>query len=170
VTQPLWAPWRMAFIEGPLPAGCFLCDAARADPSRDADHLVVAREPNAFAILNRYPYNSGHLMVAPYEHTGDLAHLAPEIAAAITSLCQRALVVLQAVLEPEGYNLGFNLGRVAGAGVVDHLHQHVVPRWNGDTNYMPVLAEVKVLPEHIQATYAKIRAGFDRVAGSGTSG
>lgn len=125
---------------------------------------MVVREPRAFAVLNRYPYNSGHLMVAPYEHTGDLAGLSPEVASAITSLSQRALRVLQAALGPEGYNLGFNLGRVAGAGVVDHLHQHVVPRWNGDTNYMPVLAEVKVLPEHIQATYVKIRAGFDRMA------
>jgi ATP adenylyltransferase len=154
----------MAFIDAPRPAGCFLCEAGQAEPSQDADHLVVAREARAFALLNRYPYNTGHLMVAPYEHSGDLAGLAKETASAITSLSQRALRVLQAVLGPEGYNLGFNLGRVAGAGVVDHLHQHVVPRWNGDTNYMPVLAEVKVLPEHIQATYVKIRAGFDRTA------
>lgn len=164
MTQPLWAPWRMAFIDAPRRAGCFLCEAGQAEPGHDADHLVVVREPRAFAVLNRYPYNSGHLMVAPYEHTGDLAGLSPEVASAITSLSQRALRVLQAALGPEGYNLGFNLGRVAGAGVVDHLHQHVVPRWNGDTNYMPVLAEVKVLPEHIQATYVKIRAGFDRMA------
>jgi ATP adenylyltransferase len=153
----------MAFIDAPRPAGCFLCEAARAEPKEDPDHLVVAREAQAFAILNRYPYNSGHLMVAPYLHTGDLARLPAEVAAAVTALSQRALRVLQAVLTPEGYNLGFNLGRVAGAGVVDHLHQHVVPRWNGDTNYMPVLAEVKVLPEHLQATYAKVRAGFDRI-------
>jgi ATP adenylyltransferase len=163
VTQPLWAPWRMAFIDGPRPAGCFLCDAAQAEPSQDPDHLVVAREERAFAILNRYPYNPGHLMVAPYLHTGDLATLPAEVSASVTSLSQRALRVLQAVLAPEGYNLGFNLGRVAGAGVIDHLHQHVVPRWNGDTNYMPVLAEVKVIPEHIQASYAKVRAGFDRL-------
>jgi ATP adenylyltransferase len=103
-------------------------------------------------------------MVAPYQHTGDLASLSAEVAAAITILSQRALRVLQAALAPEGYNLGFNLGRVAGAGVADHLHQHVVPRWNGDTNFMPVLAEVKVLPEHLQATYVKLRAVFDQTA------
>ncbi len=164
MTQPLWAPWRMAFIGAPRPAGCFLCEAGQAAPAEDATLLVVAREAYAFALLNRYPYNPGHLMVAPYQHTGDLASLEAEVAAAVTTLSQRALRVLQAALAPEGYNLGFNLGRVAGAGVADHLHQHVIPRWNGDTNYMPVLAEVKVIPEHIQATYVKLRAVFDQTA------
>lgn len=154
----------MSFISAPRPAGCFLCEAGQAAPAEDGALLVVAREAYAFALLNRYPYNPGHLMVAPYQHTGDLASLSTEVAAAVTTLSQRALRVLQAALAPEGYNLGFNLGRVAGAGVADHLHQHVVPRWSGDTNYMPVLAEVKVIPEHVQATYVKLRAVFDQTA------
>lgn len=164
--QRLWTPYRMNYLaEAPLKRDNGKDDQPFSEIPQlpDEDGLVVARGELVYAVLNLYPYNPGHLMVAPYMHTGDLPSLPAEVAAAVTSLSQQALRVLQAVLAPEGYNLGFNLGRVAGAGVIDHLHQHVVPRWNGDTNYMPVLAEVKVIPEHIDATYAKVRAGFDRV-------
>lgn len=159
----MWAPWRVEFIERPPPAGCFFCDAAQAAPERDADHLVLARARHTLAMLNLYPYNNGHLMVAPYVHVGGLEDLAPEVAADLTALTQRAIRVLRAVHRPDGFNLGINLGKVAGAGVADHVHQHVVPRWNGDTNFMPVLAEIKVLPEHVRRSYERLRAAFDRL-------
>jgi ATP adenylyltransferase len=154
----------MTYIEGPRPPGCFFCQAAGADPSHEAEHLVVARSGRCLAILNRFPYNNGHLMVAPLAHLGALEDLEPAIASDLMALTQRAIRVLRSVLTPEGFNVGVNLGKVAGAGVIDHVHQHVVPRWNGDTNYMPVIGEVKVLGEHLQRSYEKIRAGFDGVS------
>ncbi len=153
----------MQFIEGPKSQECFLCEAARASPANDAEHYVVARARQAFAVLNLYPYNNGHLMVAPYTHLSRLEDLPPEVAADVMALSQRAIRVLKAAFAPDGFNLGINLGKVAGAGLADHVHQHVVPRWNGDTNFMPVLAEVKVLPEHMQRSYQKVRAEFDRL-------
>ena len=162
--QHLWAPWRMEFIKRPQPSGCFFCEAAAADPSADADHLVLARGELALAILNRYPYNNGHLMVAPKAHLANLEDLPPASANDLTALTQRALRVLRQVLAPQGFNLGINAGKTAGAGVADHIHQHVVPRWDGDTNYMPVTADTKVLNESLTASYAQLRAGFDRLA------
>ena len=159
--EHLWAPWRLQYIDAPRPAGCFFCEAAAGDPSTDADRLVVARSERCLAILNRYPYNNGHLMVAPGIHVGALEDLETAVANDLMALTQRAIRVLRSVLAPEGFNLGVNLGKAAGAGVADHVHQHVVPRWNGDTNYMPVVGEIKVLGEHLQRSYEKIRAGFD---------
>lgn len=159
--EQLWAPWRLEFIKGPKPAGCFFCEAAAAPAAGDADHLVVARTLHSIAILNRYPYNNGHLMVAPRAHLDSLDRLSSEQAVDIMALTQRSLRVLRSVLKPEGFNLGVNQGKVAGAGVADHVHQHVVPRWDGDTNFMPVLAAVKVLNEHLEASYRVIREGFD---------
>ena len=153
----------MELIQGPAPTGCFLCDAVAQDPSQDARRYVLARTARSFALMNLYPYNNGHLMVAPRSHIAELDQLAPAAARDLIALTQRALRVLKSVLAPDGFNLGINQGRVAGAGVLDHVHQHVVPRWNGDTNFMPVLADVKVLPEHMQRTYKKLRAGFDRM-------
>ena len=151
----------MQYIDAPRPAGCFFCEAATADPSTDGEHLVAARTQRCLAILNRYPYNNGHLMVAPLVHLGALEDLETPVASDLMALTQRAIRVLRSVLNPEGFNVGINLGKVAGAGVADHVHQHVVPRWNGDTNYMPVVGEVKVLGEHLQRSYEKIRAGFE---------
>jgi ATP adenylyltransferase len=159
--QHLWAPWRMEFIKGPKPSGCFFCEAAAADPSRDAEHLVLARTPAALAMLNRYPYNNGHLMVAPKAHLANLEDLPPLSANEVTALTQRALRVLREVLSPDGFNLGINAGKIAGAGVADHVHQHIVPRWGGDTNFMPVVGETKILNEHLTNSYLKLRAGFD---------
>jgi ATP adenylyltransferase len=160
--EPLWAPWRMEFIAGKRDqAGCFLCSAASAPPGEDARRYILARSTACFALMNLYPYSNGHLMVAPLTHTGDLEHLDRSTAADLMGLTQRALAALRACLRPDGFNLGFNLGRVAGAGVADHLHQHVVPRWNGDTNFMPVVADTKVMSEHIRVTYDKVRAAFD---------
>jgi ATP adenylyltransferase len=161
--QHLWAPWRMEFIKGPKPSGCFFCVAAAADPSQDADYLVLARGDLALAILNRYPYNNGHLMVAPKAHLADLEDLPAATANDLMALTQRALRVLRQVLSPQGFNLGINAGKTAGAGVADHVHQHVVPRWDGDTNFMPLVADTKVLNESLTVSYQQLRAGFDRL-------
>ena len=162
--QHLWAPWRMEFIKGPKPAGCFFCEAAAADPANDADHLVLARTEVALAMLNRYPYNNGHLMIAPKAHLANLEELPPATANGVMALTQRALRVLRVVLSPQGFNLGINAGKIAGAGVADHVHQHVVPRWDGDTNFMPVTADTKVLNESLTASYQALRAGFERLS------
>ena len=161
--QNLWAPWRMAFIKGEKPAGCFFCDAAGADPSEDEVRLVLARTGRSLAMLNRYPYNNGHLMVAPVTHLANLEDLPPATASDMTLLTQRSLRVLRDVLSPHGFNLGINAGKIAGAGVADHVHQHVVPRWDGDTNFMPVTADTKVLNETLATSYQQLRAGFDRI-------
>ena len=155
----LWAPWRMAYIGGEPEPGCLFCRVL-ADPSADAANLVLWREPGALVMLNKFPYNSGHLLIAPVRHTGDFAELHPEEVADLTSALQRAVKLLQQVLTPDGFNLGMNLGTAAGAGIADHLHFHAVPRWNGDTNFMPVLGETKVINEHLEATAAKLRAAL----------
>jgi ATP adenylyltransferase len=161
--QHLWAPWRMEFIKGPKPSGCFFCEAAAADPKADPDHLVLARGELALAILNRYPYNNGHLMIAPNAHLANLEDLTAATANDVMALTQRSLRVLRQVLAPQGFNLGINAGKTAGAGVADHVHQHVVPRWDGDTNFMPVAADTKVLNESLTVSYRKLRDGFDRL-------
>ena len=153
----------MEFIKGPKTSGCFFCEAAAADPADDADYLVLARGDLALAILNRYPYNNGHLMVAPKAHLANLEDLPPASADDFTALTQRSLRVLRQVLAPQGFNLGINAGKIAGAGVADHVHQHVVPRWDGDTNFMPVTADTKVLNESLTVSYQQLRAGFDRL-------
>jgi ATP adenylyltransferase len=161
--QHLWAPWRMEFIKGPKPSGCFFCEAAAADPAEDADYLVLARGNLALAILNRYPYNNGHLMIAPKAHLANLEDLPAATANDLMALTQRSLRVLRQVLSPQGFNLGINAGKTAGAGVADHVHQHVVPRWDGDTNFMPIVADAKVLNESLTVSYQQLRAGFDRL-------
>ncbi|MDQ6884664.1 MAG: HIT domain-containing protein [Candidatus Dormibacteraeota bacterium] len=161
--RQIWAPWRGEFITGPKPSSCFLCEAATASPVRDAELHVLARTASSLAILNRYPYNNGHLLVAPRAHLARLQDLPGETAIDLTLLSQRALRALAATLKPEGFNLGINQGKVAGAGVADHVHQHIVPRWSGDTNFMPVLSDVKVMNEHLDASYEAIRQGFERV-------
>jgi ATP adenylyltransferase len=162
--QHLWAPWRMEFIKAPKPSGCFFCEAAAADPSDDATHLVLARGESALVILNRYPYNNGHVMIAPYAHLANLEDVPVAPANELMVLTQRSLRVLRQVLTPQGFNLGINAGKIAGAGVADHVHQHVVPRWDGDTNFMPVVADTKVLNESLTNSYQQLRAGFDRTA------
>jgi ATP adenylyltransferase len=152
--EQLWAPWRLEYVgkADELP-GCLFCLAAEGD---DEERLVVHRGTSAFVLLNRFPYASGHLMVAPFRHEGDFAALEPEEVVEIHRLATQGIGVLAESLGPQGYNLGWNLGRVAGAGVVDHVHLHVVPRWVGDTNFMPVLADVKVIPEHLLETRRKL--------------
>jgi ATP adenylyltransferase len=158
LTDRLWAPWRLEYVShaDDLP-GCIFCAARDGD---DADKLVVRRGSGALALLNRFPYASGHLMIAPTRHVGSFGELTDEEALAIHGLARAALDALVESYRPEGFNLGWNIGRVAGAGVVDHVHLHIVPRWAGDTNFMPVLADVKVLPEHLVATRERLAGAW----------
>ena len=156
--KQLWAPWRLEYIQGADEQdGCVFCGALEAD---DETGLVIHRGERAFVLLNKFPYASGHLMVAPNRHEGDFAGLGEDEAAEIHALASAALGALAETMSPQGYNLGWNLGRIAGAGVVDHVHMHVVPRWAGDTNFMPVLADLKVLPEALEETRRKIAAAW----------
>jgi ATP adenylyltransferase len=154
MAEQLWAPWRLEYIKrADEETGCIFCRAAAAE---DEDGLVVHRGDDAFVLLNKFPYSSGHLMVAPYRHVGDFAELTDDEALEIHRLAERGTGALAQVYGPQGYNLGWNLGRIAGAGIVDHVHLHVVPRWAGDTNFMPVLADVKVIPEHLADTRRRL--------------
>ena len=153
----LWTPWRLDYILSKKQPGCVLCDKIHDDPANDAANYVLYRGGYSCIILNMYPYNSGHLMVVPYEHLSDFTKLSPEALSDMAQLTQRAIGLLGAVLKPEGYNLGMNVGKVAGAGIDDHLHQHIVPRWAGDTNYMPVVAQTRTIPDLLEGTYAKLR-------------
>jgi ATP adenylyltransferase len=158
--RPLWAPWRMEFILAGKPQGCIFCDFPAAPEASDREHLIVHRAEHAFVILNRFPYNSGHLMVVPRRHTAELGALPPPEWQDLQETLRRSSRVLQAVYRPEGLNVGMNLGRSAGAGIVDHLHWHVVPRWAGDNNFMPVLADIRVMVDHLDTTWEKVRGGF----------
>ncbi|MFN8556612.1 MAG: HIT domain-containing protein [Dehalococcoidia bacterium] len=138
---------------------CFLC--ATVAENRDRENLILLRGAHAFAILNLYPYNTAHTLVAPYAHISDYGHLAGAIAADMTTMAQRMVRALTAEYTPEGFNIGMNIGRVAGAGLPSHLHTHIVPRWAGDTNFMPVTGDVKVLPETLDRTWERLRGRLD---------
>ena len=152
--KPLWAPWRLEYVSqaDELP-GCIFCDPET--------RLVVHEGARAFVLLNRYPYTAGHLMVAPKRHVGLFGDLADDEALEIHRLASTAIDALAAEYEPQGHNVGWNLGRVAGAGIVDHIHLHVVPRWAGDTNFMAVLADIKVIPEALAETAKRLRARWE---------
>jgi ATP adenylyltransferase len=156
----LYAPWRMEYISGTPQPGCLFCRVQEAPAADDRKNLVVHRAPDAVVLLNKFPYNSGHLMVAPRAHVATLVGLDDDHTLGVMRLVRRSLVVLEGAMAPEGFNVGVNLGRVAGAGIPDHVHVHVVPRWNGDTNFMPVLGEVKVIGEHLDRTWEKVAEGF----------
>lgn len=160
--ERLWAPWRMKYIEeGSKIEGCIFCIfPAEQD---DRKNLILYRGEHSFIMLNSFPYNPGHLMVAPYKHTADLYELTDEELLEVDHLVRFSVRLLSATVQPDGFNLGVNLGRTAGAGIVDHVHWHVVPRWNGDTNFMPVIGETKVLPESLEATYDKLRRKIDEL-------
>ncbi len=156
----LWSPWRMQYIQAATeePGGCIFCDLpAKGD---DAAALILARDEHAFVLVNSFPYNPGHVMIAPFRHTGDLEGLRAEELVDMDALLQRSLRALREEMGPHGFNVGMNLGRVAGAGIPDHLHSHVVPRWSGDTNFMPVVGETRVLPELLEETYRKLAPRF----------
>lgn len=158
-----WAPWRMELIEaGDEPGGqkpdCIFCAFPAAGD--DAGHLIVHRTEHAFVILNKYPYNNGHVMVVPYAHVDDPSGLDEAAFAGLNALLRETIQVLRRVYAPQGLNVGMNLGRPAGAGVPGHIHWHVVPRWEGDTNFMPVLADTKIMPEHLRRTFERLQEGF----------
>ena len=154
----LWAPWRMAYIgAAKTDGGCIFCQATEGDPR---ERLLLGTTGASLVMLNRYPYASGHLMVAPRRHAASLNDLPGDEHVDLAETLRGALASLEGVLHPEGFNLGMNLGAPAGAGVKDHLHWHIVPRWTGDTNFMPVLDDVRVMPEHLVATWERLRPAF----------
>jgi ATP adenylyltransferase len=159
--EQLWAPWRLEYVQNAdKQDGCVFCIAAASDD--DEGQLVVHRGERAFVLLNKFPYSSGHLLVAPYRHGLNFGDLDDAEILEIHRLGAQGLEALATTYGPEGYNLGWNIGRIAGAGIPDHGHLHVVPRWGGDTNFMPVLADVKVIPEHLTATRARLAAVWPR--------
>lgn len=149
--RPLWAPWRIEFIRGPKEKRCFLCGSEEPG-DRPEEPLILHRGTHCFVMLSRYPYNTGHLLAAPYRHVGDLALLTREERTELLDLCATAEEALRRAMAPEAFNIGCNIGKAAGAGVADHLHMHIVPRWNGDNNFMPVLADIRCVPEALEAT------------------
>ncbi len=164
--QRLWTPWRMGYIRGVAPQveGCPFCVL----PERmgdDADAFIVHRGETAYVILNAYPYNPGHCMVVPYRHVAGMGELSTEEVHEVADLCQRAVNALQVASGAQAFNIGMNVGAAAGAGIADHLHQHVVPRWGGDTNFMPVIGQTRVLPELLSETYGRLVPAFADVAG-----
>jgi len=159
----LWAPWRMEFIRAAKGPGCFLCEAVAAPVSEDRRNLLLLRSGPAFVIMNRFPYNNGHLMVAPTRHEGRLEALREEELAELVRLARLSVRALSAEMRAEGFNIGLNLGRAAGAGVADHLHLHVVPRWLGDTNFMPVIADCHVIPQALDELYGRLAPVFERL-------
>lgn len=157
--RPLWAPWRIEYITGAKPDECIFCAAAS---SEDGESFVIARGETCLTMLNSFPYAPGHLMVAPYRHVGDLDRLEDGELAEIMQLARDGVAALGKAMGPDGFNLGLNLGAVAGAGIAEHLHLHVVPRWSGDTNFMPVLADTSVIPQSLQATRDLLAAALRR--------
>jgi ATP adenylyltransferase len=154
--EQLWAPWRMQYIKRADEfEGCIFC--AFPAEENDEERLILLRGERAFLILNAFPYSNGHLMITPFRHTADLNDLDAAELLEMMTLTRRAVNLLKAAFNPEGFNIGVNMGRVAGAGIADHVHIHVVPRWSGDTNFMPVLGDVRVIPESLNAVYRRLR-------------
>lgn len=152
--ERLWAPWRLEYVQAARSSECIFC---LGDESEDEGRLVLLRGRRCFIIMNRFPYSNGHLMVAPLRHVADPGQLDAEEAAELHRMTIYCRDILREVCRAQGFNIGMNLGEVAGAGVLDHLHQHIVPRWAGDTNFMPVFADVRVIPQHLEATYRHLR-------------
>lgn len=157
--QRIWAPWRLRYVKDANKSSeCVFCTKPELGDDREA--LIVHRGDRCFVILNLYPYTSGHLMVMPFDHLGRLQDIEPAVTAEMMDLAQQAMRRMEEVYSPEGFNVGLNQGRVAGAGVEGHIHLHVVPRWAGDNNYMPVLADTRVMPQSLEESYDALRGGF----------
>jgi ATP adenylyltransferase len=150
----LWAPWRLKYITGDKEEGCIFCKKPKE--GNDKDNLILYTGETSFIIMNRYPYSNGHLMTVPYKHTNNFSDLTQEERLELMDLTAKCLDILQ-VIKPEGFNIGMNLGRTGGAGIDDHLHFHIVPRWSGDNNFMPVIGDVRVMPEYLEETYETLR-------------
>jgi ATP adenylyltransferase len=161
--QRIWAPWRLEYVKDASKdneSECIFCAGIEDAPERDAENLIVRRGERCFVILNKFPYTNGHLMVAPYEHVANLQDLDAETLAEMMALAQRGIAALETSYAPHGYNVGFNQGRVAGAGVEHHIHMHVVPRWGGDTNFMPVLGDTRVMNQTLEDSYATLKGAW----------
>ncbi len=158
--KQIWAPWRTVYIGGDHGEECFFCEKIKS--VQDEANLVLLRGDRTFVLMNLYPYNNGHLLIAPKRHVGDIEDLTEEEMMELFKMTRKMVKVLRA-FNPEGFNVGVNIGKVAGAGVPGHLHIHVVPRWNGDTNFMPVLGDVKVISESLEETYKKLKESLARV-------
>ena len=156
--ERIWAPWRMGYIRGEKPKGCILCEKPRQKD--DALNYILYRGEKNFVIMNSYPYNPGHLMIAPYRHIANLEELTDEELYEHFKIVTQSIKVLRQVFNPGGFNLGINMGKSAGAGISGHVHTHIVPRWEGDTNFMPVLSDTRVVPEALAETYKKLRDKF----------
>ena len=160
----IWATWRMAYISGEKKKydGCIFCDFPNM--GKDEEYHILYHGKYSYIIMNAYPYSNGHLMVIPYRHTNDFTTLSDEESAEIMFLGKLAVNALKKVYNPDGFNIGWNIGEVAGAGIAAHIHMHIVPRWKGDTNFMPVLGDTRVIPEDLKAGYAKIKKAIDEIA------
>jgi len=156
--KQIWAPWRIKYVRMEKPEGCILCEK----PGQDNDTLnyILYRGDRNFVIMNCYPYNPGHLMVAPYRHIASLEELAEEELHEHFEIVSRGIKLLRQVFKPDGFNIGMNIGKVAGAGIGEHIHTHIVPRWQGDTNFMPVMTDVRVVPEALAETYQELKGKF----------
>jgi ATP adenylyltransferase len=154
--ERLYSPWRSQYIEGLSKSeGCFLCNALKEN--NDEKNLILYRGKKAFVIMNLFPYNAGHLMVCPNEHIGDFTSIDEETLCEISLLTQKMVKLLKLVLKPDGFNIGYNLGKAAGAGLESHIHNHIVPRWVGDTNFMPAIGEVRVISQDLRKIYSKLK-------------
>lgn len=153
----LWAPWRSGYLSKKQPKGCFLCRAAKT--RKDSAHQVVHRGEHVFALLNRYPYNNGHMLIAPYRHIGRMSKLTDVEWNEIMPVCRTIMDRLRKLIKPQGFNIGANIGRSAGAGVPGHFHLHLVPRWRADTNFMPVINSTKVIAQSLEALYQALQKG-----------
>jgi ATP adenylyltransferase len=160
----IWSPWRMKYIlHHEKAAECIFCRAVQKEDG--VENLIVARQEHAFLIMNRYPYTSGHLMVVPYEHVPSYEQLDPLVRASLMELITDVTRLMRRIYSPQGFNLGANIGEEAGAGIAGHVHFHIVPRWGGDTNFMTALADTRVLPESLPATYRRLQAGWKEMFG-----
>lgn len=165
MTERLWAPWRMEYIQGPKGGPCVFCDLAASPPDSYREKLVLVVQPYALVCLNKYPFAASHLLVAPRRHVGDLGDLPADEYDAVMRLLRDTVSRLRAVASAEGLNVGLNLGKAAGAGIEEHLHAHVVPRWTGDQNFMPVVADVRVMPEHLDRSWQRLVPAFSDLPG-----
>lgn len=156
--ERLWAPWRIGYIRQPKPQGCIFCDKPQED--KDEENLILCCGEKNFVIMNAFPYNPGHLMIVPYRHIGKLEDMTDEERREHYEIVSRSVGILREVTQTENFNIGMNLGRVAGAGIDDHIHTHVVPRWNGDNNFMPVIADTRILSESMQDIYQRLKNKF----------
>jgi ATP adenylyltransferase len=164
--ERIWAPWRMEFIVNEKPVGCIFCLGERKDEESEKERLILRRDRYTSIMMNRYPYSCGHLLVSPLRHVADMGNLLPEEMLELFENVRLCCEVMTGILSPQGFNIGINLGKAAGAGVDDHLHIHVVPRWIGDTNFMTLVADVRVMPESLAATYEKLRSSFPSAGAS----